>query len=332
MSTIKVPSAPRRKLSLARLSLLPAAALAAVLAIVVTQSVTAARTSLHHGSVDPLTRIGLKSSPSTGPGGHVGGSVAASNPSGVPMPLGNLPGWKQVFTDNFTTSVPLGGFSGCVDRSSIMSSTCAGLPKSVAAKLWAYPDGWRDNHTGTYYPSKVLSIHNGVLDYYLHTSGNTHMVAAVEPKIPGGIRGNGMQYGAYAIRFKSTLIAGYKTAFLLWPDSEKWPTDGEIDFPEGNLNSVVGAAMHFQGGTSLRSQNAYVSKATYATWHTAVIEWTPTECRFILDGRTIGTSVAAIPDTPMHWVLQSETVRGPAPADNIAGHIYIAWITAYART
>jgi hypothetical protein len=282
--------------------------------------------------VDPLTKIGLKSSAQSRLSAKTGGSAAASNPSGVPMPVGNLPGWKQVFKDNFRTSVPLGGFSGCVDRSTIMSSTCSGLPKSVAARLWAYPDGWSDNHTGVYEPSQVVSIHNGMLDYYLHTSGGKHMVAAIEPKIPGGVNGNGMRYGAYAVRFKSTLISGYKTAFLLWPDSEKWPADGEIDFPEGNLNSTVGAAMHFQGGTSLQSQNAYISKATYATWHTAVIEWTPSKVRFILDGHVIGTSVASIPDTPMHWVLQSETARGPAPAANIAGHIYVAWITAYART
>jgi beta-glucanase (GH16 family) len=171
-----------------------------------------------------------------------------------------------------------------------------------------------------------------VLDYDLHSSGNTHMVAAIEPKIPGSIKGNGMLYGAYAIRFKANFIAGYKTAFLLWPDSEHWPVDGEIDFPEGNLNGGIGAALHFQGGTSLRSQNAVLTKTGYSNWHTAVIEWTPTECRFILDGRVIGAYYASIPDTPMHWVLQSETVHGVAPADNVKGHIYIAWITAYART
>ena len=271
---------------------------------------------------DPLSMIGVTAT-----------TQSASNPSGVAMPSGDLPGWKQVYSDDFSTSVPLGGFSGCIDGQTIMSSTCTGLPSSVASQLWAYPDGWSDTSgNGQYTPSQVLSIHNNMLDYYLHTSGSTHMVAAVVPKIPDGVSGNGLQYGAYAIRFKSDLIAGYKTAFLLWPDSGIWPADGEIDFPEGNLNGTIGAYMHQMNATSGSQQNAYSTNTTYSSWHTAVIEWTPTTCRFILDGQIIGTSVSLIPNTPMHWVLQAETaLSGGAPASSVSGHIYIAWITAYAQ-
>ena len=247
------------------------------------------------------------------------------------MPTGNPPGWKEVFSDNFTTAAPLGSFSHCTVGKTIMTSDCASLPASVASKLFAYPDGWPDNHFGQYTPSQVLSIHNNMLDYYLHTSNGIHEVAAVVPKIPGGINGGGLRYGAYAIRFKAQAISGYKTAFLLWPDSEIWPADGEIDFPEGNLNGDLEAAMHFMGGTSMTNQNFYGTKVDYSRWHTAVIEWTPTRCRFILDGRVIGTSVSLIPNTPMHWVLQTQTLRGAAPADDVAGHFYVAWIAAYTR-
>jgi hypothetical protein len=272
---------------------------------------------------DPLTTVGVTAT-----------TVSASNPSGVPMPTGNLTGWNQVFSDDFTTSVPIGGFSGCTDASTLMASTCSGLPASVSSQLWAYPDGWSDTSgNGQYTPSQVLSIHDNMLDYNLHTSDGIHMVAAVVPKIPNGVNGGGLQYGAYAIRFKSDTIADYKTAFLLWPDSNSWPADGEIDFPEGNLNGTVSAYMHQQGATSGSQQDAYPTNTTYSSWHTAVIEWTPNLCRFILDGQVIGTSYSLIPNTPMHWVLQAETaLTGGAPADDISGHIYIAWITAYAQT
>ncbi len=181
-------------------------------------------------------------------------------------------------------------------------------------------------------PSQVVSIHNGVLDYYLHTADGVPMVAAVVPKIPGAVNGNGLHYGAYAVRFKANSLPGYKTAFLLWPDSEVWPRDGEIDFPEGNLDQTIGAAMHFMGGTSLASQDLYRTNTTYSSWHTAVIEWTPTLCRFILDGRIIGTSVSLIPSTPMHWVLQAQTINGPAPSPTVAGHLKVAWIAVYRPT
>jgi hypothetical protein len=245
------------------------------------------------------------------------------------MPVGNLVGWKQVFADDFNQSVPLGGFSDCNAAQAVLRSDCLGLPADVNSQLFAYPDGWSDGQHGTYEPSKVLSIHNGVLDYYLHTTKGTHMVAAVEPKIPGAIGGSGLKYGAFAVRFRATAAAGYKTAFLLWPDSERWPKDGEIDFPEGALDGHMRAAMHFQGGKTLLAQDVYTTPDQYTSWHTAVIEWTPTVCRFLLDGQVIGTSTTLIPDTPMHWVLQVQTTPKPIPTNTASAHVYVAWITAY---
>ncbi len=240
-----------------------------------------------------------------------------------------------MFSDDFTTDVPVGGFSGCVaNQVSLMTENCSGLPASVRSQLFAYPDGWKDTSgNGTYEPSQVLSIHDGMLDYDMHTSNGVHMVAAVQPKIPTAPDGTGLQYGAYAIRFKADTNPGYKTAFLLWPDSGPWPENGEIDFPEGNLDGTFSGFMHYQGATLGSQQDAYASNATYSSWHTAVIEWAPTGCSFILDGKVLGTSTAHIPDTPMSWVLQAETeLDGVIPAANVTDHIYIDWIAAYSPT
>ncbi len=244
------------------------------------------------------------------------------------MPVGDIPGWNEVFADDFTTNVRIGEFSDCKPRSTIASSDCAGLPAAVSSQLFAYPDGWHDtNADGTYQPSKVLSIEDGELDYYLHSADNAHLVSAVEPKIPGGTGFGGLKYGAYAVRFKSESLANYKTAFLLWPDSNVWPRDGEIDYPEGDLNGTFTAAMHLMGATSGSQQAFFQTHTTFASWHTAVIEWTPLLTRFILDGKIVGTADKAIPDTPMHWVLQVEAHGHPS--DSEAGHVDIDWITAY---
>lgn len=234
--------------------------------------------------------------------------------SGEAMPLGNLPGWQQVFTDDFTQNVPLGKF-----------------PSAVAAKWDAYPYDWPDtSKNGRYYPEKVVSIDNGLMNLYLHTENNIHMVAAPFPKIPGATgSGGGMQYGRYAIRFKSDPVPNYKTAWLLWPDSEVWPRDGEIDFPEGDLDSTIGAFMHRQNGTSGSDQDAYETTSRYTSWHTAVIEWRPESLKFILDGKTIGTSTSRIPNTPMHWVIQTETALDTAPSNSAAGNLQIDWVAVY---
>jgi beta-glucanase (GH16 family) len=232
------------------------------------------------------------------------------------MPVGDIPGWHQVFSDDFTTDVPLGSF-----------------PRAVSDKWTAYQDGWTDTSGhGTYYPSKVISIHNGVLNLHLHTENGIHMVAAPEPKIPGAVGSEGgLLYGRYAVRFRADRIHGYKTAWLLWPDSEKWPDDGEIDFPEASLDGTVSAFMHHQNGTSPSDQDAFGTLTPLTSWHTAVTEWTSKSVKFILDGQTIASLTSGIPNTPMHWVLQTETlVNDSAPNDSVAGNVQIDWVAVYA--
>jgi hypothetical protein len=250
--------------------------------------------------------------------------------SGEAMPVGDLPGWKQIFTDDFATDVPVGGFSGCNSS----TRTCTGLPVVVMAKWWAYPDGWPDtSHNGTYTPSQTISISGGIMNLNLHTVNGTHMASAPVPKLPGATGSEGGQlYGRYAIRFRADSISGYKTAWLLWPDSETWPRDGEIDFPEGNLNNTINAFMHWQGGTSGSSQDAYspIPPVTYTSWHTAVTEWTPTSLTFYLDGQVVGRSTSHIPNTPMHWVIQTETaLDGTIPSSTAASNVQIDWATAW---
>lgn len=240
--------------------------------------------------------------------------TGAGSPSGQPMPVGNLPNFQQVFTDDFTTDVPLGSF-----------------PAAVSSRWTAYPSPWPDtSRHGVYSPLKVLSQKNGVLNMYIHTENGVHLVAAPVPKIPGGPSGGGLLYGRYAVRFRADPLRGYKTAWLLWPDSETWPRDGEIDFPEGNLDRTIEAYMHRQGATTGGDQDAFSTSTTYSAWHTAVTEWTPTAVRFILDGVTIGTSTSRIPNTPMHWVLQTETaLDGTVPADSVAGNVEIDWVAVW---
>ena len=156
---------------------------------------------------------------------------------------------------------------------------------------------------GTYNAGKVISVANGILNKHLHTENGTHYVSAALPKIPGHSGAyDGLTYGRYAVRFRvdqPTNLAGYKTAWLLWPDSNDWQ-EGEIDFPEGNLTGKISAFMHHRGNP--QAQEEYHTSTTYANWHTAVIEWTPQSVRFMLDDTVIGndTNTPFLPNTSMH--------------------------------
>ena len=234
------------------------------------------------------------------------------------MPVGDIRGWRQIFADDFGQAVPLGSF------------------RRGTARRWnAYRYPWKDtSKNGTYWPQRGLSAHDGLLDVWLHTETvngvATHIVNAPQPILPGPTRGQ--LYGRYVIRFRADPVPGYKTAWLLWPDSGL-RTDGEIDFPEGDLTSGIYAALHHQGATSPADQHTYRSRARFTSWHTAVIEWLPSRCTFILDGKVIGNSTSRIPATPMHYVIQTETrLRGGAPANDASGHVYIDWVTVYAAS
>jgi beta-glucanase (GH16 family) len=234
-----------------------------------------------------------------------------SSPSGEAMPIGDLPGWKQAYTQDFTTNVALGNFPGVYKGS-----------------VGAYPDGWKDtSKNGTYYPTKVHSVSGGVLDWFIRTENGLHLVSAPTPEIPASAR----TYGRYAVRFRADPVPGYKTAWLLWPDSDNW-SEGEIDFPEGGLNGRISGFSHCAGPNPQNNCLAVSTDKTYTSWHTAIIEWIPGRVTFILDGIQVGTTTNSVPSTPMHWVLQTETnLSSTPPPDSAAGHVQVDWIAAWAR-
>lgn len=245
-------------------------------------------------------------------------------PSGQSMPTADPIGWRRVFADDFLEEIPLGGWSGCL----LSTVRCSGLAgTSYETRWWAYPDGWRDTSgNGTYYPSRVLSIHNGVLDTWLRTESGVHLVAAV---LPRGITER--TSARIAVRFRGDPLPCYKTAWLLWPDSEVWPRDGEIDYPEGNLTGNIWGFVHRQGALTGADQFAVSSGVSSTGWHTAITQWNGgQQVSFSLDGVHVGTTTERVPNTPMHLVLMTESwVSGCVPAADVNGHVLLDWIVVW---
>ena len=162
------------------------------------------------------------------------------------MPVGDMPQWRQILAEDFTTAVPVGGFPG----------------PAYDSRWDVYEDGWKDTaakNEGTnsrYYPSRVLSVSNGILNKHLHTENGTTMVAAIMPSI------GDLTYGRFSVRFRADEVAGFKTAWLLWPQGP-WPQNGEVDFPEAGLNERIGAYMHREGASSGSDQDAYITNARF---------------------------------------------------------------------
>jgi beta-glucanase (GH16 family) len=241
------------------------------------------------------------------------------------MPVGDLPGWKQVFAEDFVSgNVPVGGFPGDSYGPTWSAGYADGTPDSAAQ--------WYQAKSG-YFPSKVLSVQDGVLDMHLHTENGISMGAAPAPKFKetSARPYNSQVYGRYSVRFKSDALKGYKTAWLLWPDSKQWPQDGEIDFPEGDLAATIFAAMHGTGSEKGEMVDVFHTLASFRYWHTATIEWSPGRVEFFLDGRPIGISTTATPSKPMHYILQTESCLPECPEPETSGHLYIDWVAIWEK-
>jgi hypothetical protein len=221
--------------------------------------------------------------------------------------VADLPGWHLVLSQDFTKSAALGQFAS-------------------AYPGWAGYDGAQDTSGhGTYDSAATTSVSGGVLDEYLHSQGTPRVMALTPPGAAAH-----QTYGRYAVRFRSDSIPGYKIAWLLWPCNDVW-SQGELDFPEADLNSTIQGYAHDVTGSP--DHNAWdVGTGTSMTaWHTAVLEWSPSGLTYILDGHSwTTTNVTAIPRNPMNWILQTETAEnGPTPSASSSGHINIDWVAAW---
>ncbi len=243
--------------------------------------------------------------------------------------MGDLPGWTQVFAEDFTEGdVPLGGFPGPIYGTRWSENYKDGWPDTAAQQQ---PKGQR---TSGYYPSKVLSVHDGVLDMYLHSENGVAMGAAPSPIVGGATQRpwNSLVYGRISVRFKADALPGFKLAWLLWPDSKQWPQDGEIDFPEGDLSKVIYAAVHGLDASGTHVIEVLRPNAAFTSWHTATTEWSPGKIEFFLDGKSIGVVTSPVPDKPMHYILQTEACLTGCPAPETSGHVYVDWVGIWTKS
>lgn len=246
------------------------------------------------------------------------GAQAVTEPNIETLPKGDLGPWKQVYAEDFSTSVPRFAYSK------------SAYPKTLHA--YKGPD---TSGRGTYDADRVLSVSDGKLIWDIHTAEGTPRVSGVVPMNPNS--GWGQQYGRFSFRFKADKVPGYKMVGILWPDSDNWG-EGEVDFPEVNelISSEKMYANVFTPGDRARGvagpDKRFTSDMAMAGtgWHTATIEWSPNNLTYILDGKTLGTFTTGVPTTKFHLVLQVETeLFKTKPDAGASGRIEVDWVTVY---
>jgi hypothetical protein len=231
------------------------------------------------------------------------------------LPVGDVTSngrtWRQSFAEDFTKPAALGK----------VASVYPGM---------GFYDGFSDtSKLGTYAPSKVLSVADGNLDYYLHAENGKPLVATV---MPDGYAPH--TTARVSIRYKTTTTDGYKFVGMLWPSSDQW-NEGEIDWPEANLGAKARPASavpgsYSNGAMTFEPPTEQFADTDTTAYHVATTEWDKGIVRFYWDGKLVASTTKAVPTKPMRVTLQGETWIGQgAVPRGAAGHVSVDWISVW---
>lgn len=113
------------------------------------------------------------------------------------------------------------------------------------------------------------------------------------------------KYGRWETRMRTNpRDSEYHPVLLLWPDSENWPCDGEVDYAEGvDDTTKMNTYLHYSC-SNLQTSSSRVIDTTQ--WHNYAVEWTPAHIKTYIDGVLLhtDTNTSHLPPGPMHSTIQ----------------------------
>jgi hypothetical protein len=223
-------------------------------------------------------------------------------------------GWTQVFVDDFSVSGP--------------ADAAGNLP---GGRWWGYPAGTpiTNSSNGLYDAGRVVRVQDGRMVFTGSATGANAYGAVMAPHIPS------QTYGRYDVRYRyrDVEVAGFKSVWMLWPDSDDWG-EGEIDFAEysSETSDRVSAAVHQACGVTPCPFVTDEVEIDPLAWHTATAVWSPGQVTTYLDGRKVTSTTTGVPDTPMHLLLQFEaSSKGETAQQGSSATVQVDWISVYRR-
>lgn len=235
-------------------------------------------------------------------------TAATDVPPASTAPTGDLPGWKQVFRDDFT--------------------------RSSLGEDWVAYDGSPGSPGGWWAPSHV-QLSGGMLDLVSYRdpaackgcpSSDLFVSAGVQLR-------KSFTYGRFSVRLRLARAHGIPFTAVLWPADNHRPP--EIDAVEGS-GDYPHAKAYVRSTTNRPSIHDAVVDLTQ--WHTYTVEWRPGSVQVYVDGRSFGKATGSdIPDSPLRLALQSRawSCSGdpiwtcPDPTTPARSSVQIDWVVVY---
>lgn len=242
--------------------------------------------------------------------------------AGQRAPVVNYKDFKLAVSENFDLGAPLGSFVNSDDPEAPVYTGSLGTPWT------AYPSTFLDTFLRhPYRPTEVLSVRNGVLDFYLHPVDGKTAGASVSPVLPSGSQYQ--TYGRYSARMRigNSPLNQYHVALLLWPLKNEDYEFSESDFPENQLSRGLDVATGYSHyGRNSTQEYIFSKPIDFREWHVYTQDWSPNRRRFYLDGKLIYTARTKIWNGPMRWQLQ---VQSFGRNGTQSGHLYIDWAAVW---
>ena len=145
------------------------------------------------------------------------------------------------------------------------------------------------------------------------TDGHLRITGTADGDSAGMAWREGQVYGRWEVRMRVDQqdVGGnrYHPVLILWPDSDRWPDDGELDYAESDSGTTaMEAFLHYGDGTKNGGQNEWVFDAPIdlTQWHNYAIEWTADHVAGYIDGELWfdDTDPRVQPPGPMHQTIQ----------------------------
>jgi beta-glucanase (GH16 family) len=202
-------------------------------------------------------------------------------PSGESMPVGDLPGWRQTFVEDFNGA--------------------------DLSQRWFLYDGQPNGDPGGWFlPSHVSQTGGRLIINASPTQTPNGNIYAT-----GGLSNSksfSQVYGKFSIRFRIDKGYGINYIVMLWPADDSWPPEINIAEDNGLRRDLITSTLHYGGhGSEVKRISHNQTGLDFTQWHTVGLEWTPGKLVMYLDGHEWSrTESSAVPSVPMSIALQSQ--------------------------
>lgn len=173
--------------------------------------------------------------------------------------------------------------------------------------------------------------------YAITLDGQGHLVISAQT-INGATVSGGMAnrlnrpYGLYEFRVRTDLdpSKNMSGAILTWPQSGRFPQDGENDIYEtGTYNPRNPFFSFIHYGTTSGSQASFKQYADATQWHTMAMDWSAGAIKIYRDGALVWTVTdpKVIPHVAHHMAIQLDALGNGQLSGPV--RMYVDWVRIY---